>query len=238
MPQTLDVLYLDNHLLVINKPPGLLAQADETGDPDVLTIGKAYLKDRFDKPGKVFLGLVHRLDRPASGVMALARTSKSAARLSEQFRNRTPEKTYLALVEGHLERKEEYVDFLLKDDRTVRVVDPDTEGAAQAVLNFEIGAKGSWRGRPVTLVEIHLKTGRAHQIRVQFASRGFPLVGDLRYGATLEFDGRNLALHAVSLTLDHPTRDERMIWKAAPPEIWGDDYADDIARILSELRAV
>lgn len=232
---TFDVLYLDNHLLVINKPAGLLSQADETGDPDVLTIGKTYLKDRFDKPGNVFLGLVHRLDRPASGVMILARTSKAAARLSDQFRKRTPEKTYLAITEGHIEREERLVDYLLKEDRHVRVVDRSEKGARRAELDYTIGGRGTWSGRPVTLVEVRLKTGRAHQIRVQLAERGHPLLGDMRYGAVTEFDGKNLALHACALGIDHPTTKERMTWKAPPSESWGSDFDEDIARILSGI---
>lgn len=232
---TLDILYIDNHLLVVNKPAGLLSQGDETGDADLLTIGKAYLKERFEKPGNVFLGLVHRLDRPSSGVMVLARTSKAAARLSEQFRKREPEKVYLALVQGHLADDGRFEDHLLKQDRTVRVVGAGEAGAKKAVLEYAVGARGTWNGRPVTLAEIRLRTGRAHQIRVQFSSRGHPLVGDLRYGADVEFDGANLALHACALTIDHPTRNEPMTFKAPPPDSWGNDFSHDIARILSEI---
>ena len=212
----LDVLYLDNHLLVVNKPPGVLAQADRTGDPDLLSLGKAYLKRRFDKPGNVFLGLVHRLDRPASGVMAFARTSKAAARLSRAFRERLPEKRYLALVEGRCTGGGTLVDYLVKEDRRVRVVDPDYPKAQRAELTW----RALERRRGLTLVEVDLKTGRPHQVRVQLAHIGFPLLGDLRYGARRALDGRNLALHAWRLALDHPTRKERMAWEAPPPATW------------------
>ncbi len=209
------ILFVDNHLLVINKPAGMLAQADRTGDPDVLTLGKAYLKERFDRPGKVFLGLVHRLDRPVSGVMVLARTSKAAARLSAQFRERTPHKAYLALVEGRLtETAGSYTDFLLKTGRRVDVV-ADGRGG-RAVLHWRVVATG----RAETLVAVRLETGRPHQIRVQFAHRGHPLVGDLRYGATRPFDGRNLALHCYRLAVIHPTLRTPVAWTAPPPETW------------------
>lgn len=225
---TLDVRYLDNHLLVVNKPAGMLVQADATGDPDLLTLGKAYLKEAFDKPGNVFLGLVHRLDRPASGVMVFARTSKAAARLSEQFRRRTPEKRYVALVEGTPEGGGVLVDHLAKIDRHVHVVEPSHPEAQRAELQWR--AVASRDGR--TLVDVQLKTGRAHQIRVQLAHMGFPLLGDFRYGARRELDGRNLALHAYLLAVLHPTRNERMAWTALPPESWPPDARQAVARLV------
>jgi len=217
----LDPLHLDNHLLVVNKPAGLLVQGDVTGDVDLLTIGKAFLKERFDKPGAVFLGLVHRLDRPVSGVVALARTSKAAARLSEQFRERTPTKRYLALVEGRLTGEGTREDHLAKLDRTVRVVKPTHPEAKRAVLRWRgLATDRTRRGGDLSLVEVDLVTGRAHQIRVQLAAMGHPILGDLRYGATREFDGKNLALHAHQLTLEHPTRREAMTFTAPPPPPW------------------
>ena len=212
----LDVLYLDNHLLVVSKPPGVLTQADRTGDPDLLSAGKAYLKERFDKPGNVFLGLVHRLDRPASGVMVFARTSKAASRLSRAFRERTPEKRYLALVEGHCTGAGTLLDVLVKEDRHVRVVEAGHPKGQRAELRWRaLEQRGG-----LSLLDVELKTGRPHQVRVQLAHLGFPILGDLRYGARRKLDGRNLALHCYRLALDHPTRKERMAWEAPPPATW------------------
>lgn len=225
----LDVLHLDNHLLVVNKPAGLLVQADATGDVDLLTLGKAFLKERFDKPGNVFLGLVHRLDRPVSGVVVLARTSKAAARLSAQFRERDPDKRYLALVEGRLEGEGERVDHLAKVDRTVRVVKPSHPEAKRAALRWRVLATDRMKGGAVTLVEVELLTGRAHQIRAQLAAMKHPILGDLRYGAARPFDGRNLALHSYALTIEHPTRREAMTFRAQPPATWR-GYFDAVVR--------
>jgi len=209
-------LYIDNHLMVVNKPAGILAQADETGDPDILTLGKAYLKKRFGKPGKVYLGLVHRLDRPVSGVMVLARTSKAAARLTEMFRERQVEKRYLAVVEGQISGTDHWRDYLLKDGRKVRTVAADHPKGKEARLSWQAIDTGA----STSLVEVALHTGRPHQIRLQFASRGYPLVGDLRYDAKTRFDGINLALHSYSLGITHPTRREPMSFVVRPPQSW------------------
>ncbi len=230
---TFELLYLDNHLMVVNKPPGLLVQADHTGDADLLTLGKAYLKERFQKPGNVFLGLVHRLDRPASGVMVLARTSKAARRLSQQFRERTPEKRYLALVEGHLAGRGTWVDHLAKRNRHVHVVHAGAEDARRAVLDWQ--ALASTGG--CTLVEVALHTGRAHQIRVQCAHRGHPILGDVRYGARRVLDGRHLALHSYRLAIDHPTTKERMAWIASPPPSWAQAVPDVWTDWLERVRS-
>lgn len=224
----LDTLYLDNHLLVINKQPGLLSQADHTGDADVVTLGKAYLKARFNKPGNVYLGLVHRLDRPASGIMVLARTSKAARRLTDQFRQRLPIKRYFAVVEGHLQGAGTCVDYLVKEDQQVRVVAPDYPKAKRAALRYQSIACA----RGLSLVSVELETGRAHQIRVQLAGRGYPLLGDMRYGATRELDGRNLALHCYRLGIEHPTRREPMTWEALPPPNWGAHFETEIQQWL------
>ncbi|MEM6783122.1 MAG: RNA pseudouridine synthase [Bacteroidota bacterium] len=223
-----EVLFLDNHLLVVVKPAGLLAQADHTGDADLLTLGKAFLKDRFDKPGNVFLGLVHRLDRPVSGVMVLARTSKAASRLSQQFRDRTPTKRYLALVEGTPPGSSgERVDFLAKTytpgrGTRVEVVPPDHPDGKRAALRWQVLA--SERGR--SLVEIQLLTGRAHQIRVQLAALGTPIVGDLRYGARMEHAGQHLTLHSYALAFEHPVRRDARRFTARPPATWTGPLAD------------
>ena len=210
------VLDIDNHLLVVCKPAGMLSQADETGDADVITWAKDYLKNRFDKPGNVFAGLVHRLDRPASGVMVVARTSKAAARLSEAFKGREVEKRYLALLEGRPPAEGRAEDRIAKIGREVRVVKPGNPAGKHAALTWTVLGMMD----RTTLVEVTLETGRPHQIRVQMASRGWPLVGDLRYGARGEFDGRNLALHAHRLALEHPVRREPAAWAAPLPAGW------------------
>lgn len=228
-----EVLFLDNHLLVVAKPPGLLVQADHTGDADLLTLGKAYLKAHFDKPGNVFLGLVHRLDRPVSGVMVLARTSKAASRLAVQFRERTPTKRYLALVEGHPGAEAgERTDFLRKTytkehGTRVVVVGPDDPGGKRARLRWTRLATTRARLRAErSLLDVALFTGRAHQIRVQLAALGTPIVGDLRYGARHEHDGRNLALHSYALALTHPVRRVPLRFTAPPPTPWSGPLAD------------
>ena len=209
------VLHTDNHLLVVDKPAGMLTQGDATGDADLVTRAKAYLKERFDRPGNVFIGLVHRLDRPVSGVVVLARTSKAAARLSAQFAGRDVEKRYLAVVEGRLEGGGEQVDWLVKGERgTVKRVPEGSTGAKRATLRWEALAVEGRR----TLVGVELLTGRAHQIRVQLAGLGAPVVGDLRYGAPAPFeDGRRIALHAARVAVEHPTREERLVFASRPP---------------------
>lgn len=222
----MDVLYVDNHLLVVNKPPGVLVQADRTGDLDLLSIGKAYLKEAFGKPGDVFLGLIHRLDRPASGVMVFARTSKSAARLSEQFRLRTVEKYYLALVEGRMEGAGIAVGRLISSGGHTRIADDEATAGREAELQ--------WRAvsfkNEVTLLDVQLKTGRKHQIRVQLAEMGHPILGDFRYGATRPLDGKNLALHCYRLGFHHPTTKERLTFRASPP--WQQRFEQKIGEVM------
>ena len=229
-----EILFSDNHLLIVNKPPGLLSQADSTGDPDILTLSKAWIKQKCNKPGNVYVGLVHRLDRPVSGVLALARTSKAAARLSAQFRQGTPVKKYMALAEGRTAGRGICKDYLVKEEnRTVRVVSEGHPAARLAVLEWRRVAfdEGS------TLLDILLKTGRAHQIRAQLAARGMPIIGDMRYGSQAAFDGRNLALHCYCLELEHPVRRERMRWTAPPPPSWKGFFDSDIEHIIGTSSA-
>lgn len=221
------VIYEDNHLLVVNKPAGVLSQGDRTGDLDLLTMGKAWVKDRYNKPGAVFLGLVHRLDRPASGVMLFARTSKAASRLAAQFKERSVQKVYLALVEGRTPGAGAWEDYLLKGDlaksrEDVRVVASGTAGAKEARLEMKTLHRFAASGNlpECSLIEIKLETGRTHQIRVQCSTRGFPLIGDFRYGSRTELDGKNLALHAARLELMHPTKKEQMSWSSPVPTTW------------------
>lgn len=225
----LDVLYIDNHLLVVNKPPGLLAQADETGDRDLLGLAKDFLKNEFQRPGNVYLGLVHRLDRPVSGIMVLARTSKAAARLSAQFRSNTPLKKYLAVVEGVCAGTGRCSDYLSKEGRQVRIVDAAHPRARHAELLWEAVAHEGG----LSLVNITLKTGRPHQIRLQLSRRGLPIMGDLRYGARREFDGTHIALHCYLVGVDHPVQKRFMKWVARPPETWAGWFDDAVAHTLN-----
>jgi 23S rRNA pseudouridine1911/1915/1917 synthase len=219
----LDVLYEDNHCLVLNKPAGLLSQGDETGEPTVLETARSYLKVRYDKPGKVYLGLVHRLDRPTSGAILLARTSKAAARLSVQFREGSVEKVYWVVVEGQCPTDfGHWTDTLLKNERknVVDVVPPGTPGGQRATLDFRVIERAQW----ACWLEVSPATGRGHQIRVQLASRGLPVVGDRKYGAKTKLsalDGKpRVALHAYQLTFMHPTRQEAIVVTAPVPADW------------------
>ena len=213
------LIYEDNHLLVLHKPAGELVQGDRTGDPSVLDEAKAWLKARHDRPGNVFLGLVHRLDRTVGGVMVFARTSKAAARLSEQIRARTMEKRYLAIVRGHPSPPADALtSWLTLDHGRSRVVAAETPGALRAELRFETTERGPTTSR----LAVELGTGRHHQIRVQLAALGHPIVGDMRYGpkVRLRTRVRSIGLYAVRLAFDHPTRDERMVFECAPAADW------------------
>lgn len=210
------ILYLDNHLMVVDKPAGMPVQADETGDLDVQSWGKSYLKNKFDKPGKVFLALVHRLDRPVSGVLVMARTSKAAERLSEQIRKRTVQKVYWALVSGNPPELATCEDYLLKSERKVMSTHAEHPQAQFASLHF----KRLQKFAKSTLLEIDLETGRKHQIRVQLSLRDFPIIGDVRYGSTQILDGRNLALCCKKMGIKHPTTKEPLLWEAELPVSW------------------
>lgn len=222
------ILYEDNHLLVAVKPPNLPSQADASGDADLLTLLKAYIGEKYHKAGKVYLGLVHRLDRPVGGVMVFARTSKAAARLSETFRAHAQDRRYLAIVEGEIARPLDLTDYLVKDGRTgmVRCASPETAGAKQARLTTVPLA----HRENLSLMDVCLYTGRAHQIRVQHAHAGHPLWGDMRYGHGEA--GRQIALWAYRLVLDHPTRHEPLAFCAPPPD------AAPWNRFPDEIRAV
>lgn len=215
----LRVLYEDNHLLVVEKPANIPVQADVSGDEDLLSVCKQYIKDTCHKPGEVFLGMVHRLDRPVGGVMVFARTSKAAARLTAQFKNHTAKKRYVAIVHGCTVYERHLTDWLLKDEKAnrSRVVDPETEGAKKAELKYT--TLGTANG--FSLVDIELYTGRPHQIRVQMSHDGHALYGDQRYG-TLPSPGTQIRLWAYALTFKHPTLDEEMTFYASPSVPEGD----------------
>ncbi len=209
----MDILYLDNHLLVVRKPAGMLVQGNHTSDENLLDAGKAFLKMTFNKPGNVFLGLVHRLDRPVSGVVVFARTSTAARRLSDQFRERTVEKRYLALVEGKVPKAGRLVNDIARRQTKSRIA---ARGGQRAELSY---ARLAYRNG-VSWVDVNLATGRHHQIRVQFAHIGHPVLGDFKYGSREPFPNRAIALHARSVTITHPTKKERMTFETEPGAFW------------------
>ncbi|UUZ94492.1 RluA family pseudouridine synthase [Paenibacillus sp. P25] len=215
MAPAIPVLYEDNHVLVVVKPPNVPSQEDDSRDPDMLTLLKADLKHRHGKPGNVFLGLVHRLDRPVGGVMVFAKTSKAASRLSDAVRTRSIRKEYTAVVHGRPKDPQGTLrHYLLKDSKTnrVSVVPPGKDGAKEAVLDYRV--LGSQDG--LSLVRIELHTGRPHQIRVQFSAIGCPLVGDQRYGGTHAQPGQQIALWSTQLQFEHPTTKETLRFTSEP----------------------
>ncbi len=211
----IEIIYEDNHLLVVSKPVGLLSQEDHTGDPDILTLCKEYIKKDQNKPGNVFLGLLHRLDRPVSGVMMFAKTSKAASRISEQIRQRSIKKKYLAVVEGNPPPNGYLTHHLLKDEKTntVQVVNQNVKGAQDAKLMFQ----SLETSNNLHLLEVTLITGRPHQIRVQLSAEGYPIWGDYKYGKSKQ---STPALHAYSLEIQHPTLKKQMFFSANTPEIF------------------
>ena len=209
------VLYEDNHLIVAIKPAGVLSQSDGSNAPDMLTILKAYIKDKYQKPGEVYLGLVHRLDRPVSGVMVFARTSKAASRLSEQIRTRRVEKIYRCVVNGVLEGEGRLENFISKDEanNTVTVSDVEKPGFKASYLDYR--ALASKDG--MTLAEVKLGTGRSHQIRAQMAHAGHPLIGDQKYGKK-DNRTKDIALEAYELSFEHPVKREFIMFEAPVPD--------------------
>jgi len=193
------VLYEDNHLIAVFKPAGVLVQGDKTGDPCLMDDVKKYLKEKYKKSGNVFLGLLHRLDRPVSGIVLFAKTSKGASRLSEQIRNHEFKKEYQALVEGVLKNKKAIIkNYLLHDEKTnkAKIFNSKHENAQLAELSYEvIETRGS-----NSLLKIHLKTGRHHQIRAQLAHLGHPIAGDIKYGAKTKMADGSVALFASSIS--------------------------------------
>lgn len=205
------VVYEDNHIIVVYKKENIPVCEDESKDEDLLNIIKKYLKEKYDKKGNAYLGLVHRLDRPVSGIMVFAKTSKSASRLSEQVRNKTLKKTYYAVCEGKTKDKDTLVDKLLKDNKTniVKV----NENGKEAILDYELV---SYKNN-LSLVKINLKTGRSHQIRVQFSSRDLPLYGDNKYNKNAK-KGEQIALFSKKIEFIHPTTKENMIFELDLPD--------------------
>lgn len=207
----LEILYEDNHIIVAVKPANVLSQKDSTNDLDMLTMLKDYIKEKYHKPGNVYLGLVHRLDRPVSGIMVFARSSKAAARLSESIKNHEFHKKYLAVVSGHLSKEGTFQDYLVKNEDGNTIVTDEKHGK-YSELSYRVLEEN--KNENLSLVEIFLKTGRHHQIRVQFASRKHILYGDNRYG---KYTGCQIALHAYCLEFIHPVKKEKMTFVKMPP---------------------
>lgn len=206
----INIIYEDNHLFVVEKPINIPVQEDKSKDLDFLTMLKEYIKKRDKKVGNVYLGLVHRLDRPVGGIMVFAKTSKCASRLSEQVRNRTFKKTYYAIVEGKVEEKSILIDKLSKDTKN-NIVRIDNNGK-EAILNYELIKYND----NLSLVKINLKTGRSHQIRVQFSSRGHALYGDQKYNCKA-ISGQQIALFSNSITFNHPITKESLTFNLSLP---------------------
>lgn len=204
------IIYEDNHLLVVEKPRNMLVQEDNTKDVDLLSSLKLYIKEKYNKPGDVYLGLVHRLDRPVGGLMVFARTSKAASRLSEAIRNHDFNKFYLAVVQGNINKNGVFEDYLKKIESENKTI-VDNSGKYSKLSYEVLGNKNN-----LSLVLIHLETGRSHQIRVQFSSRGYPLWGDQKYNNN-SLGGEQIALWSCSLEFNHPTLKNKLFFKLEPP---------------------
>ncbi|MFA6859891.1 MAG: RluA family pseudouridine synthase [Clostridia bacterium] len=216
-PYELNILYEDNHIIVVEKPQNVPTQEDESKDPDLLNMVKAYIKEKYNKPGNVFVGLVHRLDRPTGGVMVFAKTSKAAARLSEQITSGVFEKKYFTVVLGKpRETSNRLVHFLKKNEKEniVSIVPQSEEGAKRCELVYKtLETKDE-----ISLCEVKILTGRSHQIRVQMSAIGNPVFGDAKYGGDKLGKGFNLALWAVQLKFEHPTTKQIMTFVSYPTE--------------------
>ena len=234
----MEILYEDNHIIVVSKPQGVASQPDETGDKDILTQVKEYIKEKYNKPGEAFVGLVHRLDRPTGGAMVFAKTSEAASRLSEQMRNGDFDKTYLAVVCGKpRESKAKIVSYLKKDEKTntALIVPQTTTGAKRAELDYEVLAYN--QDTDHSLVKVKIYSGRGHQIRVQMKSIKCPIFGDQKYG------GENmpkvmLNLFATELAFLHPVTKQKLIFRVYPPETssaWNEFNVDKFLSLKSNV---
>ncbi len=213
--QKINILYEDNHLLIVIKPANMPVCKDSSNDEDLLTILKEYLKEKYHKPGNVYLGLVHRLDRPVSGIMVFAKTSKAAQRLSKQITNNEFKKTYYAVVSGIPKEKETLKDYLKKDEKTnTSYVTNENDGKLSILEYTKIKTKDN-----LSLIKINLLTGRHHQIRVQLSSRNYPLYGDHKYNKDFINDNKeNIALIAKELSFYHPTTKELLKFEIDLPK--------------------
>ena len=227
-----NIMHEDNHIIVVVKPQNVPSQEDSTGDKDMLSAVKEYLKTKYEKPGNAFCGLVHRLDRPTGGVMVFAKTSKAAARLADSIKSDEFDKTYLAVTEGvPKEKTGRLIHYLMKNEEknTVYTVPQSTVGAKYAELTYKL----RFTNEKHALLEVKLATGRSHQIRVQLASIGIPICGDYRYGRVAK--ASELALWAAELKFPHPVTDKTMVFRAYPPDI-GPWNEFDINQIMNIAR--
>lgn len=209
----LNVIYEDNHIIVVEKIINIPSQKDNTNDLDMLSLVKEYIKVKYEKKGNVYTGLVHRLDRPVGGIMVFAKTSKAASRLSEQIRKNEFKKTYIAVIDGILKEKSGTLkDYLIKDEKKNITYITTKEKGKEAILDYTVLDENN----NLSLIKINLKTGRSHQIRVQTSSRGYPIVGDSKYGVNKS--NINIALFAYELEFTHPTTKERLKFKLNPPK--------------------
>ena len=223
----LKILYEDNHIIVVIKSVNVPSQEDKTGDIDMLTLVKKYIKEKYNKPGEVYLGLVHRLDRPVGGVMVFAKTSKAASRLSEQVRTKQMKKKYLVIADGKFEKQSgTWQDYLLKNERLniSKVVNEQTKNSKLAVLDYEVLKYNEEIN--LSLVKVNLHTGRHHQIRVQFASRKHSICGDQKYGTRGR--GKQIALWAYELSIIHPITKQELVFRAIPEKIGSWKMLEDV----------
>lgn len=216
MTRPFSVIFEDNHLLVVNKSPGVLVQGDETGDVPLSELCKQYVKEKYNKPGAVFMGVVHRLDRPVSGVVVLAKTSKALERMNALFREKETRKTYWAIVVHKPRKQEETLTHWLKKDEKknkATAFNRETVGALKSELSYKLLGQNSGK----YLLEVNPVTGRPHQIRVQLATVGCAIVGDLKYGAPEANTDASICLHARELAFVHPVKREAVRFEAPLP---------------------
>lgn len=212
----IDVLYEDNHLIIVNKPVNVPVQLDDSNDMDLLAMVKQYIKEKYNKPGNVYIGLIHRLDRPVGGAIVFAKTSKAASRMSNLLRKKEVEREYVAVVHGHIEKEYDRLTHYLWKDRKhnqVYVRQKDDKEAKIAKLSYDVLQQKD----RYTMVKVTLETGRSHQIRVQFQAIGHPLYGDQKYGSKVNKPGQQIALWSHLLRFEHPVKKEEVLIISNPP---------------------
>jgi len=212
------IIFIDNHLIAVTKPAGLLTQPDRNTDESLIDQTRQWIKEKYNKPNNIFLGLVHRLDRNVSGVVLFARTSKAASRLSKQFREGTPKKHYRAIVLGKLKEEHTTLVHYLRKEKSLRatVFPRETPTAKRSELSYEV--INSLENK--SLLEVSLSTGRFHQIRAQMAFIGHPIIGDVKYGAPEPLPNQVIALYAHKLVFSHPVSNEEITLTAPEPKTW------------------